>query len=32
MASGGQFPIGRNAMIFGARCGHLVEYDEWRYL
>lgn len=22
----------RNSMIFGARCGHLVEWDEWRYL
>lgn len=27
-----QYPLGRNSMIFGARCGHLVEYDEWRYL
>lgn len=26
------YPLGRNSMIFGARCGHLVEYDEWRYL
>lgn len=26
------FPLNRNALIFGARCGHLVEYDEWRYL
>lgn len=25
------FPLNRNAMIFGARCGHLAEYDEWRY-
>lgn len=30
-AVGGAFPVGRNAMVFGARCGHLVEYDEWRY-
>lgn len=22
----------RNTMIFGARCGHLVDYDEWRFL
>lgn len=26
------YPLGRNSMIFGARCGHLVEYDEWRFL
>lgn len=31
-ASREAFPMGRNAMIFGARCGHLVEYDEWKYL
>lgn len=29
--NGGGFPISRNALIFGARCGHLVEYDEWLY-
>lgn len=26
------FPLQRNALIFGARCGHLVEFDEWRFL
>lgn len=26
------YPLQRNALIFGARCGHLVEWDEWRYL
>jgi O-antigen biosynthesis protein len=26
------YPLGRNSMIFGARCGHLVQYDEWRFL
>lgn len=26
------FPLNRNAQIFGARCGHLVIYDEWRFL
>lgn len=30
--AGEGFPLGRNALIFGARCGHLVEYDEWKYL
>lgn len=25
------FPLNRNAMIFGARCGHLTIYDEWRF-
>lgn len=31
-ANNGAFPLNRNNMIFGARCGHLVEYDEWQYL
>lgn len=31
-ANNGAFPLGRNSMIFGARCAHLVEFDEWRYL
>lgn len=26
------YPLGRNSMIFMARCGHLVIYDEWKYL
>lgn len=30
--SGQGFPLQRNAMIFGARCGHLVEYDEYKFL
>lgn len=30
--SGSGFPLQRNSMIFGARCGHLVEFDEWKYL
>jgi GT2 family glycosyltransferase len=30
--SNAAFPMGRNAMIFGARCGHLVEFDEWKWL
>ena len=25
------FPLNRNVMIFGARCGHLIYYDEWLY-
>lgn len=25
------FPLNRNAQIFGARCGHLVIYDQWKY-
>lgn len=31
IAANGAFPLNRNAMIFGARCGHIVEYDEWRW-
>lgn len=30
-ASGHGFPLNRNAHIFGARCGHLVYYDEWQF-
>jgi GT2 family glycosyltransferase len=26
------YPINRNAMIFNARCGALLIWDEWRYL
>ncbi len=26
------YPTGRNEMIFRARCGHLLIWDEWRYL
>lgn len=29
--AGQAFPIGRNSMIFNARCGHLVEYDEFKW-
>lgn len=25
------YPIGRNKMIFQARCGHLLQWDEWKY-
>lgn len=25
------FPLGRNASIFNARCGHAVVWDEWKY-
>jgi GT2 family glycosyltransferase len=31
-ANNGAFPLQRNSMIFGARCGHLVMYDEYLYL
>lgn len=31
-ANNGTFPLERNSMIFGARCGHLVEYDEYKFL
>jgi len=26
------FPLNRNALIFGARCGHIVIYDEYKFL
>ena len=26
------FPLGRNEMIFRARCGGLLAWDEWRWL
>lgn len=32
MTSKEQNTMQRNSMIFGARCGHLVDYDEWKYL
>lgn len=32
MGASQAYPLGRNSMIFGARCGHLVEYDEWRFM
>jgi GT2 family glycosyltransferase len=28
----GKFDIKRNEMIFRARCGHLLQWDEWRFL
>jgi len=28
----GQFPMNRNQMIFNARCGHLLQWDEYKYL
>lgn len=30
-AVNGAFPVGRNSMIFNARCGHLMEWDEWKW-
>lgn len=32
MGASQAYPLGRNSMIFGARCGHLVEYDEYKFL
>lgn len=32
MGANQAYPLGRNSMIFGARCGHLVEYDEYKFL
>lgn len=26
------YPINRNAMIFGARCGHLIQWDDWKWM
>lgn len=31
MGAESPFPLNRNALIFGARCGHLVFYDEYLY-
>lgn len=28
----GGYPTGRNSMIFNARCGQLLMFDEWRWL
>lgn len=32
MATNESYPMGRNENIFRARCGHLLVWDEWRFL
>lgn len=32
LQDGGAYPLDRNEMIFRARCGQLLMWDEWRYL
>lgn len=32
MQDNGGYPTGRNEMIFKARCGNLLQWDEWRYI